>query len=152
VKKQDEKRFLLLISKLAIAFREKVSEEHGRLYAEYLKEFPIEKIEKAVDRAIKELKWFPKIAELRDFILDDFEYDYLESQSKVKEIQTESGMGFSEISHNKEQEIEVARKFLEELHGKWERQEQEEERDRVIRFEERRERLRKQAKMLLGGE
>jgi len=153
MKKQEEKRFLLLLSKLAIAFREKVTEEQASLYAEYLGEFPIEKIEKAVDRAIKELKWFPKISELRDFILDDFENDYLVKQGRVKEIQIYGNeIVEKEIMVETEKEKEIAKKFLSELQQKWEKEDEERKKDRIIKFEERREQLRKQAKMVLGGE
>jgi len=142
-----------LISKLAIAFREKVTEEHGKLYAEYLREFPIEKIEKAVDRAIKELKWFPKVSELREFIFDDYEMDYLDSMREVGSIE-DSGVEITEEERIaiREKEREVAKRFLDELNEKLEKEKQETEQKRIIKFEERREQLRKQAKLVLGGE
>ena len=153
MKKQDEKRFLLLISKLAIAFREKVTEEHGRLYAEYLREFPIEKIEKAVDRAIKELKWFPKVSELREFIFDDIENDYLDSRTEFeKKMLRDNDLSEEERLNIREKEREIAKRFLDELNEKWEKEKQENDQRRIIKFEERREQLRKQAKLVLGGE
>ena len=52
---------------LAEAFREELSDERRKIYISLLNDLTIEQFSLACNRAGQELKWFPKVAELREF-------------------------------------------------------------------------------------
>ena len=64
---QDEKRFKAVIATLAEAFDRKLSEQLPEIYWQALEDLTIEDLEAASARAIRELKFFPRPADLRDF-------------------------------------------------------------------------------------
>ena len=51
---------------LGEAFGEGLTAERQAIYATSLADIPVDKLRHAIKRAIRELKWFPKIAELRE--------------------------------------------------------------------------------------
>jgi len=51
---------------LGEAFGEGLTAERQAIYVTSLADIPLDKLRRAIRRAIKELKWFPKIAELRE--------------------------------------------------------------------------------------
>ena len=67
----DKKKFAVLMEMLAENFDKENSKLKIDLYFESLKDFAIGEIEGAVYQSIKSLKWFPKIAELRELIEGD---------------------------------------------------------------------------------
>lgn len=90
MQEKDKKEFLVLMATLSEAFKEDVSKERAKIYFEFLKGYSIEGIKYAIKRAIKELKFFPKISELLVFLGYDPHYPdygtYLEDKGKRKEI------------------------------------------------------------------
>lgn len=80
MEEKDVKQFLLLLVMLEEAFKEEVSKERAKIYFEALREFSLPQIKESFITVIRELKFFPKVAELRQFILGpprDRERDYL---------------------------------------------------------------------------
>jgi hypothetical protein len=53
--------------KLSAAFKEDCSPERSEIYYQYLSDFSIETLSVAVDMALTGCKWFPKIAEIREY-------------------------------------------------------------------------------------
>ena len=136
----DRSRFVALMAALKIAFREppmekRVEMAQARLYFEYLSSYPIGKVAQAVERAIRELKWFPKIAELIELMKPDPSYwpEFPRLELKEREISREE-----------------ARECLDLVYEHVERQEQKETEDREQRFKDRKKILEAQKKIVLG--
>ena len=55
---------------LGTAYKEEIPKERAKLYFEFLRDYPIEKISNAVEEHIKGSNWFPKIAELIGLMTD----------------------------------------------------------------------------------
>ena len=68
---KDAERFGKLMMSLAEVFGGQVSKFKIKLYFEALKELSIDELEGACFKAIQELKWFPKPAEIRNLLLGD---------------------------------------------------------------------------------
>jgi len=68
---KDKKRFAGLMAMMDEAFGQESSKQKATLYFESLKEFEIGEVESAVYRGIATLKFYPKVAELREFIEGD---------------------------------------------------------------------------------
>ena len=62
---QDTTKFAKLLAILGDTFAEPISELRIETYFEALSDMPIAKVQNAVKRAIRELDFFPKPAELR---------------------------------------------------------------------------------------
>lgn len=62
----DRTRFGVMLFKLADAFGEQLSDARVEIYFERLAPFPIEAVEAAASRAMDELRFFPRVAELLD--------------------------------------------------------------------------------------
>lgn len=134
MKPTEKKQFLCLLAMLAEAFKEEISKERAKIYFEFLREFEIEKIQKSIRMAIETLKFFPKIAELRDFIIEPInrnenywpefkEIEYSESAlstEKAKELlrEIQNRIGMKEIKPTLEgeaaKEFERKRKIAKE--------------------------------------
>ncbi len=84
MKKEDKKTFGLLMAKIGEVFSIRPSAVMISIYFNHLSEFSIQQVEEAFDRAIDKLKWFPKIAEIRDLInpLGDEYVRYLERSTE----------------------------------------------------------------------
>lgn len=67
----DKRKFAVLMEMLAEGFDKENSKLKIDLYFESLKDFAIGEIEGAIYQSIKSLKWFPKIAEIRELIEGD---------------------------------------------------------------------------------
>jgi hypothetical protein len=59
------------------AFGDSITEARFLIYFDDLIEFDFERVIKAFKRARRELKFFPKVSQLREFIFDDCESEYL---------------------------------------------------------------------------
>ena len=70
MKRQDKKVFIVELAKTGEAVGESPSEARIEVYFEELTDFPLEVIIKALKQARREMKWFPKIPELRDYCND----------------------------------------------------------------------------------
>jgi hypothetical protein len=55
---------------LGTAYKEQIPKERAKLYFEFLREYPIVKISRAVQDHIRTSNWFPKIAELIDLMTE----------------------------------------------------------------------------------
>jgi hypothetical protein len=85
MKIEDKKNFLVLMAMLGEAFKEDVSSERAKIYFEFLKDKPIFEISYAFKRAIRELKFFPKISEIIELMTPyevDEEAPHIKSQNK----------------------------------------------------------------------
>lgn len=91
MQEKDKKEFLVLMAMLAEAFKEDISKDRAKIYFDFLKPYSMDGIRYAFKRAIKELRFFPKIAELLVFLGYDPHYPnyapFLEDKGKrPKEI------------------------------------------------------------------
>jgi len=116
----------------------KLENAQARLYFEYLSYYPIEKVTQAVDRAIKELKWFPKIAELIDLMNPapaDPSYwtEFTRIELKERELSPEE-----------------AKRWLDQIYARVEQEDQKEAGAREQRFQDRKKILDAQKKIILG--
>ncbi|MEM5872111.1 MAG: hypothetical protein QW051_04525 [Candidatus Aenigmatarchaeota archaeon] len=143
MKKEELQKFFVLMGKLAIAFRENLTPEQGKIYLEYLQGFGIEEIEKAIDRAIRELKFFPKISELIEFIEEENQYL---SNYEIKQLLWYSEID-NEITPEGQKRIEEC---IKQIWSKWNEEEAKKEEERKLNFEKRREELKKQFKIISG--
>jgi len=127
------------MKKLALAFDKEMPKERFLIYFEHLSKYSIEEIQFAVNRAIREEEFnvIPPVGRLIRYIEEMREENYC----PMLEYQKEERM-------SKEKAMEALNKIFSMIDEK----EKQNEKDRVIRFEERRERLRRQAKLVLGGE
>ena len=143
MEERDRPKFAALMATLKIAFREppmekKLESAQARLYFEYLSYYPIEKVTQAVDRAIKELKWFPKIAELIDLMnpaAADPSYWPELTRIELKE---------------RELSPEEAKRWLDQIYARVEQEDQKEAGAREQRFQDRKKILDAQKKIILG--
>lgn len=111
------------------------------VFWEELESYPIEKIEKAFRRARRELKFFPKPAEIIGFILEEDEMKFQQRQVVSGDYQ------LAWMSPTKEGK-EMAAKMIQELQDRWEKEDREKKREKDKEFEESRKRLKKQAKLI----
>ncbi len=63
---ETEEWLLTQVMALGEAFGESLTAERQAIYARSLADMPIDQLSYAIGRAIKELKWFPKVAEIRE--------------------------------------------------------------------------------------
>lgn len=63
----DKKQFSAIMAGIGEAFDKPVSKTRMALYFDALSDFSINQVEQAARRAIRELKFFPKAAELAEF-------------------------------------------------------------------------------------
>ncbi len=86
MQEKDKKEFLVLMAMVETAFNEQVSKERAKIYFDFLKNYSMQGVRYAINRAIKELKFFPKVSELLQFLGYDPHYPdysgYLESKQK----------------------------------------------------------------------
>ena len=93
MKPENKKEFILLMAMLAEAFKDPVSSERAKIYFEFLEKYPLYLITWGVKRAIRELKFFPKISELIELMGDHHGWgsgpslEYLVEGEKKEEIQ-----------------------------------------------------------------
>ena len=71
MKTQDKARFGKALAACAQVFDQEPTKERTTLYFEALIDLDIEEVEKACFKAIQQLKWFPKPAEIRNLVLGD---------------------------------------------------------------------------------
>lgn len=64
----EKAKLVALLAKLAAVFEKTLSEAVQEIYLDNLADFSIEQVERAVSEAIQTLKFFPKIAELRQLV------------------------------------------------------------------------------------
>lgn len=68
MEKSDDQKFAGLMAMLATAFGQENTELRIEVYFDALQDFTIEEVEGVVYLAIKTLKFFPKVAELRELV------------------------------------------------------------------------------------
>ena len=103
------------MAKTSEAFLIKPSEITGNTYFEDLQEFSLEKITRVFVRARKELLFFPRISQLREFILADVEKDYIEHSQDLPLL--ENFMTPEDRALRREQEREAAKKALDHIYN-----------------------------------
>ncbi len=69
MEQKDLKQFLVYWAMAEEAYKENTSKERIEIYFEFLKEFSMEEVGEAFRSALKKLDFFPKISQLRKFIL-----------------------------------------------------------------------------------
>ena len=69
----DKKTFSEMMKLLQASFREKINEDTNKAYWDILKEYSDNDIKRVTVKCIKELKFFPKIAEMRELIEGNLE-------------------------------------------------------------------------------
>lgn len=91
IEKISKKDFTFLLAKLAAAFKEVLDEARIAVYYGYLNHLTREKLSKAVDTVILEMKFFPKVSEILDTHrrLCNTEYKFLEIEYKEKVVSPE---------------------------------------------------------------
>lgn len=127
------------MKKLALAFDKEMPKERFLIYFEHLSKYTIEEIQYAVNRAIREEEYnvIPPVGRLIKYIEEMREENY-----------------FPMLEYQKEERMskEKAREALNKIFSLIDEKGKQNEEKRLIKFEERREQLRKQAKLFLGGE
>ncbi len=109
------------------------------VFWEVLEPYSITVVEKAISRATRELSFFPAPAGIIDFIEEEIGYPpSLPLLTWEDQLPTEEGR-------------KKARELLRSLNERWKREDEENERKRVIEFEKSRQRLLKQKKLFGGG-
>lgn len=139
MKRIDKKRFAVALARMTVALPGmNLSEADIALRAdvfwEELEQYSIEQVEEAFKWARGSLHFFPKPVEIIEHIHEQIprpkEIGYMEPTSKGRE---------------------VALKMINELKERWAQEDAEEKRKRDIRFEERKQELKKQNRLLLGN-
>jgi hypothetical protein len=117
-------RYQAAMDKLLLAKDFVLSAERGAIYFEDLHAFAIEEVEHALDRARKDLKWFPQVSELISFIRDRrVELKRIRDQEYRERIQKQAlliGPGDKIASK------ETASKFLTMIYGRLSEKEKDE--------------------------
>jgi hypothetical protein len=149
MKEEDRKKFKLLMRRLKVTFPSNLSEQDEALRAEvYWEEFKttaIERFEHSVLQAISSLSFFPKPAELHEFISQKSIQEYLEHVR----IEHKQPSGYVDYMEPSEEGKKIASEMVSQFLGKLEQQDIESEKERTDRFEKNRAILKKQAKLLL---
>lgn len=138
MEEKDKKQFLVLMAVLGTAYKEQIPKERAKLYFEFLRDYPIEKLSQAVEDHIKTSNWFPKIAELIDKMMDKPVTIDLSYWPEFKSINGNQKM----LTH--EESAEAIQKINERI----EAQEKKEADDRQRRFDENKKKLQDQKKIL----
>ncbi len=71
----ERNNFSYLMARLAVAFKEEVSEERISLYYEFLGMEDPEKLSRVVNEIIQSKNWFPKIAEIKELLNPPITYN-----------------------------------------------------------------------------
>ena len=146
MKEEDKKKFSLLMRRLRVTFPTSLNDKDESLRADvYWEEFKntsIEKFESAVNEAIGALSFFPKPAELWEFIKQQDRYEYLQDQASMADLHK---IDWQEPTKKGR---EIAIKLMNELKNRWKIEDEQKEKERTEQFEKRRKELKKQAKLL----
>lgn len=139
----EKKKFLYLMTKLVMAFKEDFGKERGDLYYEFLgNEDPI-LLNSVIDEIIRDKQWFPKISEILELI-----------HPKPKEVDLSYWPSFNDrpmIEHQEPFNKEEAKAFLGEISNHIKDKERKEVEDRQKGFEERKKMLQEQKKKIMEG-
>jgi hypothetical protein len=127
MKKEDRKEFVRAMSKTAEAYGETLSEARIMIYFEDLLDLNLPDIVRALGMARKQLKFFPRVAQIREFIFQQVESEFMGSKSDKPLL--ENFMTFEERKLRREQEREAAKraisniyKILDEKQVSWKRE------------------------------
>ncbi len=85
MEEKDRKGFLVLMAMSAEAFKEEVSKERAKIYFEFLRKYSLYQVMQALNHSIRTSKFFPRVADLEDFLRPDNHYPRLESD-KARDI------------------------------------------------------------------
>ncbi len=75
---EDKKQFGEMVGLMAVAFDKAISKPLLEIYFKILEKYEVEQVKNAIEKAMEQLKWFPKPAEIIEFIgggpnkLEDF--------------------------------------------------------------------------------
>ncbi len=134
------------LAKTGEAVGESPSEARIEVYFEELTDFPLEVVIAALKQARREMKWFPKIPELRDYCNDEM----LVYNSRRVEIHPDRQLPetVTLTEEQQRQSRERVKALIREVNRKLGIQAFEDEREKQERVEDRKELLRQQAEEL----
>jgi len=135
------------MAKSGEAVGESPSEARIEVYFEELTDFPLEVVIAALKQARREMKWFPKIPELRDYCNDEM----LVYNARHVEIHADRQLPetVTLTQEQQKQSRERVKALIREVNRKLGIQDfEQEEREKLDRIEERKEFLRQQAEEL----
>jgi len=138
------------MAKSGEAVGESPSEARIEVYFEELTDFPLEVVIAALKQARREMKWFPKIPELRDYCNDEM----LVYNARHVEIHADRQLPetVTLTQEQQKQSRERVKALIREVNRKLGIQDfEQEEREKLDRIEERKELLRQQAEELRSG-
>jgi hypothetical protein len=147
MKRQDKKVFIVEMAKSGEAVGESPSEARIEVYFEELTDFPLEVVIAALKQARREMKWFPKIPELRDYCNDEM----LVYNARHVEIHADRQLPetVTLTQEQQKQSRERVKALIREVNRTLGIQDfEQEEREKLDRIEERKEFLRQQAEEL----
>ncbi len=110
------------------------------VFWEALKNYSLERVVDAFNRAFKEFRWFPKPVEIIDFIENENNY-------KLETFDVDYQIEWQEPT---EEGRRIAREMIQGLTKKWEDEDKIRIKERIKVFEKNREKLKKQARLLRG--
>ena len=150
MKRQDKKVFIVELAKTGEAVGESPSEARIEVYFEELVDFPLEVVAAALKQARREIKWFPKIPELRDYCNDRMlVYNARQVEIHEDRLLPET---VTLTEEQQRQSRERVKALLQKVNRKLGIQDFEEKGEKHKLVEQRKELLRRQAKELrLGG-
>ena len=149
MKRQDKKVFIVELAKTGEAVGESPSEARIEVYFEELTDFPLEVVTAALKQARREMKWFPKIPELRDYCNDQM----LVYNARRVEIHADRQLPetVTLTEEQQRQSRERVKALIREVNRKLGIRDLEDEGEKQERVEERKELLRQQAEELRSG-
>ncbi len=150
MRKQDKKMFIVELAKTGEAVGESPSEARIEVYFEELIDFPLEVVIKALKQARKEMKWFPKIPELRDYCSDEMLVYHARHVEVHPDRQLPETVTLTE--EQQRQSRERVKALIRELNRKLGIRDLEDEGEKQERVEDRKELLRQQAEELKASD
>ncbi len=117
-----------------------MSKDRAKIYYDFLKGYPIEKIKEAFESCISSLKFFPKIAEILEQMNPQPDLSYWPSFEDRPMIE-----------HKEPLNKEEAKAFVSQINSQIDDEERKEVEEREKRFVERKKKLEEQKKQIMEG-
>lgn len=143
-----EKEFLKNLLALAELFDKELTANVQQIYLEVFKNEKDENLLYAFEQIILRCKFFPRPAEIFDFINEKNEISGILNVGMYRHITDEKKMIDHQITENRGGDPELIKEPLQRLQEKWRKEKEAEEEARIIRMEEGKKRLAKQATLL----